>query len=78
MTRFRPTIEPLDARTLPSAVVLLPDAPASGAVQFADESGESAPGDVGVTTATSDGKVTMQDFHFVTKVNKASPALFLS
>src|SRR5215510_2071834 len=34
----------------------------------------SAAGSAGLST----GKVTMQDFHFVMRVNKASPKLFLS
>ena len=69
MLRVRPTIEPLDARTLPSAMVALPADPAADVpAQVADDSGEPA-------TAEATGKVTMQDFHFVMKVNKASPKL---
>ena len=69
MTRFQLSLEPLDARTLPSAVFALPDAPpaAAQAAQHAD--------DAGAPTVASAGKVTMQDFNFVMKVNKASPDL---
>jgi hypothetical protein len=71
MTRFRPTVESLDDRALPSAVFATPDAPTAPAVQLA-ESGEPAPGD-----ATATAKVSMRDFNFTTKVNKSSPALML-
>lgn len=69
MTRFRPTVESLDARTLPSAVFATYDAPTADAVQVADGSSDPAPGDA-VT-----GKVVVQDISFVKRMDKASPML---
>lgn len=72
MTRFRLSLESLDARTLPSAVFATPEAPTAHAAHVADASG--TPADTG-ETATTAGKVSMQDFSFVMKVNKSSPLL---
>ena len=91
MTRFRPTVEVLDARTLPSAVISGsadltsgPVPPAAEAVQIAAPPGEPATGVVvgiaGKVTFqdfhfTHAGKVTFQDFHFTRGVDKATPIL---
>lgn len=40
--------------------------------------GESQPGSAGYGSGAGAGKVQMQDFHFVMKVNKASPKLMLA
>jgi type VI secretion system secreted protein Hcp len=40
--------------------------------------GETNPGTTGTGSGAGAGKVQMQDFHFVTQVSKASPALFLA
>jgi type VI secretion system secreted protein Hcp len=40
--------------------------------------GASNPGSAGVGTGMGTGKVSLQDFHFVIKNGKASPALFLA
>jgi type VI secretion system secreted protein Hcp len=40
--------------------------------------GETNPGSVGTGAGGGAGKVQMQDFHFTTRVSKASPALFLA
>jgi len=40
--------------------------------------GASNPGSAGVGTGMGSGKVSLQDFHFVIKNGKASPALFLA
>ena len=85
MTRFRPTVEPLDARTLPSAVFAAPDAtPPEGAAVVDTAARPAAGGDteqslslnfpkITFKDAVVSGKVTFQDFHFTAKVNKASP-----
>ena len=76
MPRFRPTIEALDARTLPSAMITVSDAPTSDAVQFADESGSPTTGEAGDKTGTAFAKVAMADFVFTKKVDKSSPGLY--
>ena len=76
MSRFRPTLEPLGARTLPSAVAFPPDDPTAGApaAQLADEpAGREAP--AAEETGTSTGKVRLSDFNFTARVSKASPML---
>ena len=58
MFRFRPTVETLDARTLPSAVLASPAdlaTPTVQTVQFADASGDVADQDDSVT-ANKGGK----------------------
>jgi type VI secretion system secreted protein Hcp len=40
--------------------------------------GETNPGSLGSGSGAGAGKVQMQDFHFTTRVSKASPALFLA
>jgi type VI secretion system secreted protein Hcp len=40
--------------------------------------GETNPGGTGAGGGAGAGKVQMQDFHFTTRVSKASPALFLA
>jgi type VI secretion system secreted protein Hcp len=40
--------------------------------------GETNPGTAGAGGGAGAGKVQMQDFHFTTRVSKASPALFLA
>jgi len=77
MTRFRPTVEALDDRTLPSAMIVSPRDAASGLPvgRMAHIAEESAPEDV-AGQSDSVAKVQMQDFHFVAKMSKASPKLF--
>jgi hypothetical protein len=86
MTRFRPTVEALDARDLPSAVLAdVPAAPPStAAAQLADLPGQPAPGDDDVSlnfpkitfkTIQVASKVTVQDINFTVTVSKASPKL---
>jgi hypothetical protein len=64
MIHFRPTVESLGVRTLPSAVLARPEAPA---------------GEVAHTTVTIDSpihnaaKVTMNDISITIKVSKSSP-----
>ena len=64
MIHFRPTVESLDVRSLPSAVLARPEVPAA---------------EITHTTVTVDSpihnaaKVTVSDFHFTIKVSKASP-----
>lgn len=64
MIHFRPAVESLGVRTLPSAVLARPEAPAAEIAQ---------------TTVTVDSpihnaaKVTLTDFHFTSKVTKSSP-----
>ena len=81
MTRFRPTVETLDARVLPSAVLTdMPAAPPStAAAHLADQ---PANGDetsslnyTKITFKTIDvaSKVTVQDLNFTVTVSKASP-----
>jgi hypothetical protein len=83
MTRFRPTVEVLAARTLPSAVTAAPVPPVAEAAQIAAPSSEHATGDVvGIAgkVAFQDinfTKVTFQDIHFTQTVSKASPKLML-
>ena len=89
MPRFSPTVEVLDARTLPSAVIVGSDGPPPGpasqaaeAVQLAAPPGEAAAGGlVGIAGGaasddaqfTNTGKVTFQDSNFTSRVNKHSP-----
>ena len=40
--------------------------------------GESQPGTASSGTGAAAGRVTMQDFHFTMRVNRASPRLFLA
>lgn len=87
MTRFRPAVETLDARDLPSAVLAdAPAAPPAGvAAHLGDLSGQPATGDAAAlslyfpkitfATETDATKVTFQDFSFTAKVSKASPML---
>jgi hypothetical protein len=78
MTRFRPTVETLDARALPSAVLAdVPAAPTSAAAaHLADEPDQSLNfSKITFKTIEAGSKVTMQDFHFTVTVSKASPKL---
>jgi hypothetical protein len=84
MTRFRPTVQVLDARTLPSAVTAAPVPPVAEAAQIAAPSSEHATGDVVEIAGKVSfqdihftGKVTFQDIHFTRTVSKASPKLML-
>ena len=64
MIQFRPAVESLDVRTLPSAVLARPEVPAA---------------EIAHTTVTVDSpihnaaKVTVSDINFVIKVSKSSP-----
>ena len=66
MTRFRPSVESLDARTLPSAVF--------ATAEYADAALCAAPAptadDCGDTAVE---KVILRDFNFTAKVSKPSP-----
>ena len=76
--RFRPTVETLDARALPSAVLTgLPAAPTSAATaHVADEPAQSLNfTKIVFKTIEAGSKVAMQDFHFTVTVSKASPKL---
>lgn len=60
MFRFRPTVESLGDRALPSAVTAGPELPdPAQAAQVADAKAGT----------TESGKVSMQDFHFTSKVS---------
>jgi hypothetical protein len=76
--RFRPTVETLDARALPSAVLTgLPAAPTSAAAaHVADRPDQSLNyTKIVFKTIEAAGKVSMQDIHFTVTVSKASPKL---
>ena len=78
MTRFRPTVETLDGRVLPSAVLAdVPAAPTSAAAaHLADDPALSLNfPKITFKTIEAAGKVSMQDFHFTVTVSKASPKL---
>ena len=73
MFRFRPTIESLGARALPSAVTAgleLPDPAQAAQVADTTESGKVSMQDFHFTS-----KVSMQDISIVIKVSKPSPTL---
>ena len=78
MTRFRPTVETLDARALPSAVLAdVPAAPTSAAAaHLADEPDQSL-NFTKITFKTIDvaSTGTVQDLNFTVTVSKASPKL---
>jgi hypothetical protein len=66
MTRFRPSVEALDARTLPSAVFATADSATAGLyAETSPTAGES--GDTVVA------KVRIRDIHFTSSVSKSSP-----
>lgn len=67
MTPFRPAVESLDARTLPSAVFAAPEG--GGTVRVADHDG------AGEGFVHTSAKVVVQDFHFTATVSKSSPIL---
>ena len=80
MTRFRPAVEPLDARTLPSAVLADPPAAPPSAVAHLGE----VPGQPGDEAALSLNftkitfktlQVAAQDLNFTVTLSKASPKL---
>jgi type VI protein secretion system component Hcp len=86
MTRFRPSVESLDARALPSAVlaaqaddylhITMSDVLVSSFSLAAPDDATTAPeqptaGESGDAAA----KVTFQDFHFVARMSKSSPIL---
>lgn len=82
MTRFRPAVESLDARTLPSAVLATTDAPPAEAalVGTAGQPAAEQSLSLNYTKITLQdvlvsGKVAVQDFSFTAKINKASPIL---
>lgn len=77
MTRFRPSVEPLDARTLPSAVFATTDAPPPAESAVADAAAPAAPTGMTITleNVLVSSKVVVQDIHFTAKVSKASPQL---
>ena len=82
MTRFRPAVESLDARALPSAVVPnVPDAPSAMAAEVSHQpaSGQEAALSINFTkikfNTLAIGKVSFQDFHFTQKMDKASTGL---
>jgi type VI protein secretion system component Hcp len=60
---YRPVVEGLEGRRLMSATLL--DTNADAALEAASHG-----------TGAGAGKVSMQDFHFVTRNNSASPTLF--
>ena len=78
MTRFRPTVEILDARALPSAVLAdVPAAPTSAAAaHVADEPDQSLNfSKITFKTIEAGSKVTVHDISFTVKVSKADPKL---
>jgi hypothetical protein len=73
MIRFRPTVETLQERALPSAGIARPDLPAATPVTVTID----ASGLDGIVAAhrngTMTGKITPQDIPIVVTVSKSSP-----
>ena len=78
MTRFRPTVEALDARDLPSAVLAdVPAAPTSAAAAHVADEPTASLNFTKITFKTIDvaSTGTVQDLNFTVTVSKASPKL---
>ena len=78
MTRFRPTVEALDARAMPSAVLAdVPAAPPSAAAAHLADDPAASLNYTKITfkTIEAGSKVTVQDLNFTVTVSKASPKL---
>lgn len=80
MSPFRPSVEALDARALPSAVLASPDDPAGvpATVRVAADPAVGDSADQGIVlpvkpASGTAGKVTLRDFNFQTVASKHSP-----